>query len=108
MRQIPSFEETYRITSEKHNLNVEKHKKSIRDAVANRISAASVTGCFHCTVNFINFLDGAQTEAFYEAIDFIGAELEQMGYEVLYTHSGDEANDTYLLEEMRISWYVEM
>ena len=103
---IPSFEETYRITSEKHRTNVEKNVNNLRDMVAHRISACSVIGKFHCTLGFYN--EEPQDEAFHEAVDIVGDELTDMGYEVLFTHSGDEANDTFHCDEIRISWYVEL
>lgn len=99
---IPTIDEARRVTSKKYEANVFEWKNILTDCIAHSISAATVVGKYRCTVDFTCY---AQDEAFHDALNEIGNSMEQQGYDVLYTTSGDEAEDSLVCENIRVSWF---
>lgn len=99
---IPTIDEARRVSSKKYEANIFEWKNILTDCIANSISAATVSGKYRCTTNFTCYI---QDEAFHDALNEIITSLEQQGYDVLSTISGDEAEDTLVCENIRISWY---
>ena len=100
--RILSIDEARRISSNKYEANMREWNETITDCIAIAMSAAMVDGKFRCKVDFTSY---AQDEAFHDSLNEICNNLEKEGYDILYTTSGSEIEDTFICENIRISWY---
>lgn len=98
---IPTIDEARLVSTKKYETNVSEWRNTLSNCIAHSISAATVNGKFRCKVDFTAYI---QDEAFHSALNSIGDDMEKEGYSILYTTSGDEAEETFNCENIRISW----
>lgn len=99
---IPSIDEARNISSKKYETNISEWKNIITNYIAKSISNAAEIGKFRCVVDLTYY---PQDDAFYDVLTEIGNDMEKQGYDILYTTSGDETEDSFMYENIRISWY---